>query len=236
MYYIEIGKHQEAADMIQQMLRITPNNAMAHFGLSYLYRYVGMMDESLSELETALALDPRNPRFRSGGFTYIYHGDYEKALGVFKLDGKSAASITWQGLALFLMGDRERTLETLDRGIALDSDTFVGLRFTAIRAFLVGEPEAGLRSLRKLEASLPSHSDSEQWYFLANAYGLLGEVAGCVRALRKAVAGGFFNYPAFLKDTLLDPVRDDPEVQKVLVEAREKHEAFKKSIALKRTN
>jgi hypothetical protein len=82
-----------------------------------------------------------------------------------------------------------------------------------------------------LEEANPTDSDSEHWYLIGNAYGLLGDRTGCARALRRAIEGGFFNYPAMLKDPLLDPVRDDPEFNQVLALAKEKHERFKRSFS-----
>ena len=63
---------------------------------------------------------------------------------------------------------------------------------------------------------------------VADHYGLLGDKTGCVRVLKNAVEGGFFNYPFMLRDPFLDPVRDFSEFQRVLTQAKEKHEAFKK--------
>jgi hypothetical protein len=41
------------------------------------------------------------------------------------------------------------------------------------------------------------------------------------------VDGGFFNYPFLLRDPFLDPVRNDRTFQRILAQARTKHEAFK---------
>ncbi len=38
---------------------------------------------------------------------------------------------------------------------------------------------------------------------------------------------GYFPYSAFQIDPLLDPVRDDPEFQRIMLRAKSKHEAFK---------
>ena len=70
--------------------------------------------------------------------------------------------------------------------------------------------------------------DAEAWFHFAENYGLLGDKDGCVRTLKRAVNGGFFNYPFMLTDSLLDSVRDDPEFQRILETAKAKHEAFKK--------
>ena len=55
-----------------------------------------------------------------------------------------------------------------------------------------------------------------------------GNRDGCIRSLRRAVDGGYFNYPLMLTDIFLDPVRDDPEFREILERAKEKHLAFRK--------
>ncbi len=39
--------------------------------------------------------------------------------------------------------------------------------------------------------------------------------------------GGLFNYAFLLKDSFLDPVRNDRTFQQILADAKAKHEAFK---------
>ena len=80
--------------------------------------------------------------------------------------------------------------------------------------------------MRKLEQA--NITDSEAWYYWASNYALLGDSNGCIRALRRAVDGGYFNYPFMLTDFYLDSMRDDPEFQIILEQAKEKHLAFKK--------
>jgi hypothetical protein len=40
------------------------------------------------------------------------------------------------------------------------------------------------------------------------------------------VNGGFFNHAFLLRDSFLDPVRNDPTFQRILAQTRAKHEAF----------
>jgi tetratricopeptide (TPR) repeat protein len=228
LHYTEIGNSEEAAELINQMFRVTPNNAMAHYALGYLYRYAGMLEESVQEVEKALALDPKNQRFLSAGFTYVYLGNYKKAQEVFDLDRENTLSIAWKGMTLFLLGERERAIEYFDRAFAMEPEGYIGLRHAGVRAFIMGKSQEGLGLIRKLEEANPSDSDSEHWYLIGNVYSLLGERTGCIRGLRKAIEGGFFNYPGMLRDPLLDPFRDDSEFQKVLAMAKKKHETFKK--------
>jgi hypothetical protein len=58
---------------------------------------------------------------------------------------------------------------------------------------------------------------------------MLGEKEACIRCLRRAVEGGFFNYPLISSDPKLNLVRDEPEFEEILEEARIKHLDFKES-------
>jgi TolB-like protein/Tfp pilus assembly protein PilF len=230
LLYIEFGRHEEAIDLIKRLLRVAPNGAWVRFTLSYLCRYTGMLERSMQEVEKALELDPRNPRFRSAGFVYMYAADYERAYELFKkLDEKSAPPVAWQGWALSLMGERERAIECFDRATAMEPDGFASICFGSIRSFLIGDREDGVRRTDRLEKELEQRgvADAETMYLLASSSALLAEKEKSVRWLRKGVEAGFFNYPAMLRNPFLDSVRDDPAFEQVLAIAKEKHEQFK---------
>jgi len=91
--------------------------------------------------------------------------------------------------------------------------------------FITKETEKGLKALKALEGS-ETH-DAEQLYLFANVYGLYGEKKDCIRLLNKCIEDGFFNYQVISTDPFLDPVRDDPDFQKILSKAKSKHENFK---------
>ncbi len=222
--YTETNRSEEAVELTKQMLEINPNNAETHFSLGYIYRYAGMNNESISEMEKAIALDP-NPRFRSLGVSYYVIGDYEKASDAFKIDEESIYSLGWQGYMLFRQGYYEKANEYFDRIIAMDPDGFWARSSLLWNEIMKGNNKEGLAILNELVKS--SSEDAEMWYYWAIEYAVLGDKKGCVRMLQKAINGGFFNYPFMLTDSFLDPMRDDPEFQKVIEKAKEKHLAFK---------
>ena len=207
-------------------LDINPNNAYTPFLLSYNYRYTGMLSESKAQAEIALKIDPNNSRFRSIGCTYIYLREYRKAIEIFNLDENSVWSLCKKGVTFLRNGQRDKALEYSKRVLERNPEGQWGLFSSIIKAYIEGNIKKGLKTNFKWEQAKPF--DSESLYSIASNYGLLGEAAGCVRALRKAVEGGFFCYPFFLTDPFLDSVRDNPEFHKVLALAKEKHEAFKK--------
>ncbi|MFC2085270.1 protein kinase [Bacteroidota bacterium] len=226
MHYTEIARTDEAVKLTRQMLEINPNNAIAHYSLGYIYRYAGMLNESVLEMEKALALDPKNPRFRSIVITYEFAGEYEKALDASKIYKESTFTLGTLGAILFRQGKKMQAVEYFDRVIAMEPEGLQTLWVTGIKAFIEGNIEVGIDAARKFEQA--NIADAEAWYHFAENYGLLGDRDGCIRTLQRAVDGGYFNYPFMLTDFFFDSMRDYPEFQMVLEKAKEKHLAFRK--------
>jgi serine/threonine protein kinase/Tfp pilus assembly protein PilF len=225
LIYTEIAKTEEAVELTKKMLKINPNNPDAHFSLSYIYRYAGMLEEAGRECDIAISLDPKR-EFRSAGFVYVCLGKHEKALQAFNLDPESSFGLSWKG-QLYLRQDKlDLALENLNRVIAMDPNSTSGYWAVAMRAYLEGNMEEGIKELRNIEKENPT--DGEVWYNLANVYGLLGDKTSCLKCLRIAVEKGCYNYPFMLTDFFLDSVRNEPEFQAILALAKEKHETFKK--------
>jgi tetratricopeptide (TPR) repeat protein len=224
--YTDTGRTEEAVELTRQMVEINPNNAEAHFSLGYIYRFAGMQNESVKEMEKAVTLDPKNPGFRSIIITYRFAREYEKAIEISKIYNESAFILGHVGATLLQQGNQKQAVECFDRVIDIEPDGLLALWVTGIKAFIVGNIEEGLTSARKFEQI--NIADAEAWFHFAENYGLLGDKDGCIRTLQRAVDGGFFNYPFLLTDSFLDSMRDDPEFQRILKIAEEKHEAFKR--------
>src|SRR5271157_1950247 len=82
----ELGKAYQAA---QALVKRRPDSAEAHFAMAYVYRYAGMLGQSTSECNTALALDPGNYAFRSCAWAFMELGKSERAADFVRLDAGS---------------------------------------------------------------------------------------------------------------------------------------------------
>jgi TolB-like protein len=224
--YAETSRAEKAVGVIQQLMEINPNNAEAHFSLGYIYRYAGMNSESVTEMEKAIAIDPENPGFRSIVISYQFAGELEKAFETSKRYEDSEFILGYQGAFLFRMGKEVESVEFIDRCLRMDPDGLQALWVTGLKAYIEGNTEVGLEAARQFEkVNIP---DAEAWYHFAGNYALLGDRDGCIRALQRAVDGGFFNYPFMLSDSFLDSMREDKDFQKILLKAKEKHLDFRK--------
>src|SRR5678815_1108803 len=58
--HVEQGLLQQAYAEVRDLVRRRPENAVAHFSLSYVLRYTGMLDEAQRECDKALSTDPGN--------------------------------------------------------------------------------------------------------------------------------------------------------------------------------
>ena len=225
MLYTETDRILKAVELTKQILEINPNHAEARFSLGYIYRYAGMNDEAIREMEKAITLDPKNQGFRSINITYLWAGEYEKSFEAGRLFEESAFILGIQAQALFRLGRKKEALACLSDIFIIEPGGLEANAASAIKAYMEDNIEEGLLAAHDFENF--NLADAEAWYFNAGNYGLLGDKEGCIRCLRRAVDGGFFNYPLMSTDSNLDPARDDPEFQEVLQKAKEKHLAFK---------
>ena len=70
-----LGAYARARDLVRRR----PQSARAHFALSYVFRFTGLLEEAMRECDAALALDPHNRSLRSCGNAFRYSGQPDRA-------------------------------------------------------------------------------------------------------------------------------------------------------------
>src|SRR4029077_13737252 len=86
---VERGELGRAYDAATDLVRRHPRSANAHFALSYVLRYAGMLEQATDEGNTARALDPGNFNFRSCAWGFLEMGKTERAMDFVHLDAGS---------------------------------------------------------------------------------------------------------------------------------------------------
>ena len=228
LIYTDVGKHEEAHSLLIRALKINPNDAWLHFSLSYHYRYIGFLEESRKEAETAISIDPNNPRFRSSIITYMFLGRYEEVLSTFYLDSESPFTLNYLGEVAFRNGNKNLAFEYFEKGLSIKDEIGEYYFASAFIEFMNGNVEEAAKFNFKRESENPS--DSEIWYEIARLYGLFNMKDDCCRALKKSIDMGYVSYPSMQGDSFLDSVRQDSKVQNLLSIAKEKHEELKKKL------
>jgi TolB-like protein len=78
VYQVESGQYSEALAHARELVRLRPDTSAAHFSLSYVLRYAGLMEESGKECDAAFAIDPYG--LRSCAVAFLALGEYAREI------------------------------------------------------------------------------------------------------------------------------------------------------------
>ncbi len=225
--YTDTNRLQEAL----QEFKSLPNNEIDHAARlrlkSYIARYGGLLDESINFSQASIKLTRKSRIFQP---QLYYNGEYEK----FKQSGPmSIDEPTYFSFYLGLISIYENKPNDIRKNFQ-DSRTYYGNSYIgemsqAILLHLDNRTDEGLQILQRAEKTFNNLSvfDSESLYLLVQVYAYLGDTEAALRTFKKTVDGGFFCYPYFLKDPILNNLRNDQRFQETLEVARQKHLKFK---------
>jgi serine/threonine protein kinase len=204
----EGGDLAGALDRSSGLVQSRPDSPRAHFTLSYVLRYAGLLEDSARECEAAFRLDPHDPGWRSCSETYSLFGKYDRALEFARLDGDSRwANLVSTDIRL-RQGKPEQALEHLRK--AGDPG---GLKL--IEPCFLGRPAEAAKYFRDDEAKSLAGRDSEPKYYQAARAAYCGQPDVALRLLRSAVEGNFLAVPAMDIDPMLASVRSRPEFREI---------------------
>jgi eukaryotic-like serine/threonine-protein kinase len=216
----ELGKAYLAA---QTLVKRRPESAQAHFVMSFVYRYAGMLQQSANECNTALALDPGNYTFRSCAWAFMELGKNERARDFIRLDAGSE----WAAYATPSLLLREGKIEEA-RDAVKRMPTAPRYRRDLLEACLQLRPAADLdRMAREAETSLPPEPDPETWYYQGALFAYCGKKQAALHLLQSAVEQNYCAHENLLSDPLLAKLRTDTAFDKVLTLAGSCQEAVR---------
>ena len=211
------GDNEGAYARAKDLVRRRPQNARAHFALSYILRYAGLLEEATRECDTALAADPHNRSLRSCGVAFELNGNPERARLYFQLDAGSnwarrygAATLLW-----------EKKLDEAGKAYAESGEP--GIAQLLLRT---GTAEERDRVAAGVEAKALQDLDSEQHHFVATVLSAAGYPRAGLRLLRKAVEGNYLCYPSMDRNPSFDTIRKEPEFAAIRAEAIRRQKEF----------
>jgi len=219
----ELGKAYQAA---QALVKRRPESGEAHFAMSYVYRYAGMLEQSVSECNTAVALDPGNYTFRSCAWAFMELGKTERARDFVRLDeGSEWAAYVMPSILL-----REGKIAEARQAVKLMPNTPRYHR-DLLEACLQLRPAADLdRMGQEAEASLPAEPDPETWYYQGAIFGYCGKKQAALHLLQSAVEQNYCAYSNLLSDPLLAKLRTETAFDKVLTAAGKCQDAVRAAV------
>jgi TolB-like protein/predicted Ser/Thr protein kinase len=205
---VEEGNLTEAWEAASDLVRRRPDSAFAHFAMSYVLRYAGLLEESARECEAALTRDPKHHRWRSCAATYVALGNFERAKVFLDLDPGSEIARRLKHSIFVRQGRYDEALATAPPGGEPLGDWY--------RSCLARRPPSAPGPLPAgITEEIVAIRDSEPKYALSQAFALCGERDGALQLLRRAVEQDFCGYPGMDRDPQFASIRSTPEFAEI---------------------
>jgi TolB-like protein/Tfp pilus assembly protein PilF/predicted Ser/Thr protein kinase len=215
--------HERAIADYRRALELNPNLTDAHFALGSLYLHVGLLDESLEELNRALALDPHNldARYRVPRI-HLYQQNYQAVLAEFERHPEFPPLWQWQkALALSYLGRKQAALALAEELVRQHPDQE---DITSTYALVLAGLGQHYKAEQEIRTAVRGGEGKSHFhhaaYNIASAYALMGRKGQAVQWLRRTAAEGMPCYPLFAKDPNLDKLRGDAEFETFLKEMK----------------
>jgi non-specific serine/threonine protein kinase len=233
---VEAGRLRDAYDNAHRLVEERPDSGEAHFGLRYVLRYGGLLEEAARECERALALDSTNTRFRSCADALMKLGRHDRAMDFIRLDAGSEWANVVSRILYLRMGRVAQAREQLERSSPelLRQITPAAFPRMLARCLEGASPDAqGRLSDEDVQTFFAVRQDPEPLYSWAGDLAYCGHPETAVRLLREAARRGLCLYPAMEIDPLLASLRTRPEYGSLLADARACRAKFEAHVRMK---
>jgi eukaryotic-like serine/threonine-protein kinase len=216
----DLGRAYEAAT---DLVRRRPQSAEAHFALSYVLRYAGMLEKATQECNTAKSLDPGNFSFRSCAWAFLEMGQPDAAMEFLRLDAGSewAAWVApYVQLAAGHLAEARDSAPRTPKSALFHRDLMVACTSAQ-------RPGDFDKIVRDSEASVMTEPDPEAWYHVGALMAYCGQNDPALRLLKSAVQQNYCAYSALLDDPLLKSLRKETAFDDVLTAGANCQKALK---------
>ncbi len=213
---VERGDLAKAYQEAQELVKRRPQSAQAHFSLSYVYRYAGMLEDATRECDTSLRLDPSNFLYRSCAWAFLYLGQTARAREFVALDAGSE----WAKYVMPLILLREGKVNEA-RDAAKKMPTAARYHHDLVEATLGLQPPSELdRIAQEDSTTLAVGDDPEPAYYQGAMLAYAGKKEAAVRMIRLAIEQNYCAVSALENDPLLSKLRATSEFADLLEAAR----------------
>jgi serine/threonine protein kinase/tetratricopeptide (TPR) repeat protein len=212
---VERGELDKAYREAQALVKRRSESGEAHFALSYVLRYAGMLEQSTTECNTALRLDPGNYQFRSCAWAFLDLGDTEGARNFVQLDAGSE----WAAYVLPSILLREGKVGEAREAVR-HMPTQPRYHRDLLEACLHLRPSAETdRIAQQALTTQPAELDPEIWYYEGAILAFCGKTDAAIHMFKLAIEQNYCAYSNLLSDPLLAGLRKNPRIDEVLTAA-----------------
>ncbi len=217
---VERGQVVKAYQDAKALVDRHPENAGAHFALSYVLRYGGAIEESAHECDTALALDPGNYSFRSCVFSFEQLGNYARAREFLQLDTGTA----WAASNMIRLYIRDGNLAQV-RDLAAK---FPDAQWSPMMLACLDHPDSenAAKLAQQGGTGVLADPDPETHYVVASDMIFCRQKALALRMIKSSIEGHYCPYEGLRNDSIWADIRSAPEFPELLAAAKRCQQDF----------
>jgi serine/threonine protein kinase/tetratricopeptide (TPR) repeat protein len=208
---VHTGRVRDALTRLVPLALAHSSDPDLYAGLCHACRYAGLLEASVAADRQARRYDPTVRT--SVAWTFWLMGDYGRAISA---DIDEVKTVTCMSLAALGRG-AEAVAITRDLMERANFPKAEGEYLEVMLAVIEGDGSR-VQDLVRIIGDL-GEPDAEGVYMLARFLCMHGDPDQGLAYLDQAIRGGYWCYPAFVRDPWLDPVRDRPEFARILKRA-----------------
>jgi eukaryotic-like serine/threonine-protein kinase len=218
----DAGKLPQAYQEAKSMVDKRPQSGFAHFTLSYVLRYAGLIRDAARECEEAMRLDPGNYQFRSCSGVFDILGQYDRARAFLALDAGSEWSTNAEAHVLLREGKTQAAVEWLH---PLPDSPFFHTRALEL-CYTKPRPPGADQLIDQALKDVASFKDPEPRFSQAVHYNACRGNIFTATLMKGAIADGFCAYENLRYDPLLADFRKSPPYPAILAQAKQCQDKF----------
>ena len=223
-FYLRQAQYDDAVKMFQKVIECTPESFRGHANMGAAYLYEAKYAEAIKPLEQSLATHPTADTYSNLGTAYYFQHRFNDAAQTYQkaiqLDDKDYLNWGNLGEALYLNGERPKSVAAFQKGIALAKENLAInphdqqlLRSLANYHVMIGNRANAVKYLDQELAE--SRSDKQSLFDAAVVYNHLGDTGRALEWLGKALRAGF-SRELVLQQPDLDNLHGDPRFKELL--------------------
>jgi len=217
---IDRGELTKAYEAAQALVKRRPENAQAHFAMSYAMRYAGLLEQAAKECDTAMTLDSANYQFRSCAWAFMELGRTERAAQFLQLDAGSE----WVNYAtpslLLRQGKIAEAREAVKR-----MPTTPRYHRNLLEACLNNNTGELDRLAKEAAANPPAEADPELSYYQGAIFAFCGKKEAAFHMLSVAIEQNYCAYSNLLSDPLMRSLHSERQFDEILTAAHQCQQA-----------
>ena len=212
---VERGELSKAYEEATALVKRRPDSALAHFTLSYVFRYAGMLEDSARECDNALARNPANYQLRSCAWAFMQLGRTERARDFLRLDTGSEWA-AWVTPHLLLRDGKINEAREAVKQMSSNPRYHRDL----MEACLQPQPPANIdKIVQQTEASTLAEADPEEWYHQGSLLAYCGKKDAAFHMLGMAIQQNYCSYSNLLSDPFVRNLHSDRKFDETLTAA-----------------